>query len=80
MQRNRHRDLDKMRIQRNLSQMKEQEQATAGDLSKTFISNMPDGIFKAVIISILTRLEEKVEDINETLNTEVKRSDTECNK
>ena len=41
---------------------------------------MPDGIFKAVIISILTRLEEKVEDINETLNTEVKRSDTECNK
>ena len=30
--------------------MKEQDLATARDLSKTDISNMPDGLFKAVII------------------------------
>ena len=38
-QRNRHRDLDKMRRQRNLFQMKEQDKAMARDLSKTDISN-----------------------------------------
>ena len=57
-----------MRRQRNLTQKKEQDKATAGDLSKTDISNVPDGEFKATIIRIFTGLEKKVEDISETEN------------
>ena len=36
--------------------MKEQDKAMATYLSKTDISNMPDGQFKAMIIRILTVL------------------------
>ena len=39
--------------------MKEQDKATARDLSETDISNMPEGEFKAIIIRIFTRLEKK---------------------
>ena len=45
-QRNRHRELGKMR-QKNMSQMK--EQTTARDLSKTGISNMPDNDHKDIL-------------------------------
>ena len=57
---------------RNSLQMKEQDHTTARDLSKTDISNMPDGEFKATIIRILTGLEKRIEDISETLTTEIK--------
>ena len=39
--------------------MKEQDKAMARDLSKTDISNVPDGEFKGTIIRILTGLEKK---------------------
>jgi len=42
--------------------MKEQDKATARDLSKTEVSNMPDGKFKATIIRILTGLEKRMEE------------------
>ena len=48
-----------MRRQKNLSQMKEQDKATARDLGKTDRSHMPDGDLKQWIIRILTRLEKK---------------------
>ena len=54
--------------QRNLSQMKGLDKATAGDLSKTDISNMPDGVFKAKIIRTLIGLEKRVEGMREMLN------------
>ena len=62
-----------MRRQRNLSQVKEQDKATARDLNETDISNMPNGEFKAMIISILTGLEKRMEGINKTLTTEIKK-------
>ena len=52
--------------------MKEQDKAMAKDLSNTDISNMPDGEFKVTIIRIHTGLEERIEDISETLTTEIK--------
>ena len=63
-----------MRRQRNLSQVKEQDKATARDLSEMDISNMPNGVFKTIIIKILTRLEKRMEDISETLNTEKQKN------
>ena len=52
--------------------MKEQGKAMARDLSKTDISNMPDGEFKATIIRIPGGLEKRVEDISESLTIEIK--------
>jgi len=52
-----------------------------GDLSKIDISNLPDGVIKAMIMRILTELEKRVEDIRETLNTVIKKEpirDEEC--
>jgi len=56
---------------RNLSQMKEQDKAKATDLNETDISDMPGGESKATIIRILAELEKRIEDIRETLTTEI---------
>ena len=56
-----------MKRQRNPSQMKEQDKATARDLNETAISNVPDRVLKAMIIRILAGLEKRVEDMSETL-------------
>ena len=52
--------------------MKEQNKATARDLSETHLSNMPNGELKAIIINVLSGLERRMEDISETLTTEIK--------
>ena len=52
--------------------MKEQGKAMTRDLSETDISKMPYREFKVMIISIITRLEKRVEDMSETLNTEIR--------
>ena len=64
--------LRQIRRQINLSQMKEQDKATARHLGEIDISDIPDVVFKALIIRILTGLEKRVEDMSETLNTEIK--------
>jgi len=71
---NRHRDLHKMRKQRNLSQMKEQDKAMARDLSETDISTMRDREFKITIMRILTGLEKRVDNMSETLNMEIRNN------
>ena len=43
---------DKIRIQRNVSQMKEDDKITVRDLSETDISNIPDRKFKVIVIKI----------------------------
>ena len=65
-------ETDKMPSWRNLSQIKEYNKAMATELSKTDLSNMPDGEFKATIIRILTGLKKRIEDNRETLTTEIK--------
>ena len=54
--------------------MKEHDKATAGDLKETDINNMPEGVFKATIIRMLTGLEKRVEDVTETLNTKIRNN------
>ena len=50
---NRHGEADQTRKRRHLSEINEQDEATARDLSKTDISHMLDREFKAMIIKIL---------------------------
>ena len=52
--------------------MKEEDKVITRDLSETDISNMPDGEFKATVIRILTGFDKRIEDISETLTTEIK--------
>ena len=54
--RNRHRELDKMRTQKNMSQMKKQDQITARELNETETCNMPNREFKVLVIKIFTAL------------------------
>ena len=63
-----------MRRQRSLSQVKEENKATARDLSEIDISNLTNREFKAMIIRILPGLERRVEDMSETLNKQNKGS------
>ena len=42
------------------------------DLIEIDISNMPNGEFKAIIIKILAGFEKSMEDIRETLTSEIK--------
>ena len=61
-----------MRRKKVLSQMKEQHKAMVSYLSETDISNMPERRYKAMILRILTGLEKRVEDVSESLNTEIR--------
>jgi len=54
--------------------MKEQDKATARDLSETNINIMPGRKFKASLIRMLTGLEKRVEDLSETLSTEIRNT------
>ena len=69
--RNRQRELDKMRRQRNMAQIENENKIIARELNKMEISNMPDREFKAMIIKIFTGLEKRVEDLSEILNKEI---------
>ena len=57
-----------MRGQKNMSQIKEWDKATARYISKEEISNIPDREFKVMVIKILTELKKRIEDISETFN------------
>ena len=52
--------------------MEEQYEVTVRDLSKTYVSNTPDGEFKPRIIRILAGLERIIEDWREALTAEIK--------
>ena len=52
--------------------MKEQDKTLAIDLRETDVSIIPGREFKVMIIGILTGLEKRVEDMSETLNTEIR--------
>lgn len=57
--------------------MKEQDKVMARNLSEINMSNMPDVEFNAMIIRMLTGLEKRVEDISETINTEIRNNSSD---
>lgn len=52
--------------------MKGQDKAMVRDLNGTDVNNTPNGEFKTMIIRIFTGLEKRMEDIRETLTTDIK--------
>ena len=61
-------ELDKLKRQRNMSQMKEQNKIKARDLNEPKVSNMTHRELKVMVIKILTGLEKRLEDVSEILN------------
>ena len=55
-----------------MSQMKEQNKITAGDLNEMKINNMPVREFKVMAIKLLIGLDKRVGNLSETLNKEVR--------
>ena len=56
MDRNKHREAAKMRRQRDVAQMKEQNKTPEKELNKMEISNLSDAEFKTLVIRILKEL------------------------
>lgn len=54
--------------------MKEQNKAMASNLSGTNISSMSNREFKAMTIRLLTGLEKRVQNISETLTTDIRKT------
>ena len=53
---NKHMEVAKMRRQRNMAQMKEQNKTPAKELNKMEISNLSDAEFKTLVIRMLKEL------------------------
>ena len=70
------RDLAKTRTWRNSSPTKKQEKVMARDLIETDVNNMPYPEFKAAIIGMLAGVKKNIEDIRDTLTTEIKKLKT----
>ena len=64
--RNKHSKVAKMRRQRNMSQMKEQNKTPGKELNKMEISNLLDTEFKTLVIRMLNELRERVDELSET--------------
>ena len=57
-----------MRRQRNITQMKEQNNTLEKELNKTKTSNLPDAEFKTLVIMMLNELRRGVDELSENSN------------
>ena len=58
-----------MKRQRNTTQMKEQGRNSQDQINEEEISNLPEREFRIMIVKMLQRLENRMEKIQETINT-----------
>ena len=59
----------KVKRQRNITQMKQQGRKSKDQINKEEISNLPEREFRIMIVKMLQRLENRMEKIQETINT-----------
>ena len=65
--RNKHREAAKLRRQRNMAQMKEQNKTPEKELSETKIANLSDAKFKTLVIKMLKEFIEHGNSIKEEM-------------
>ena len=61
LHRNKHREAVSVKRQRNMSQMKEQNQTPEKELNEMKTSNLPDAVFKTLVIMMLNELRGRVD-------------------
>ena len=81
-----HRKIDKMKRQRTMYQMKEQDKTPEKQLNEVEIGNLPDKGFRIMIVKMIQdlrkRMEAKIEKMQEMLNKdleEIKNRDEQYN-
>ena len=77
LHRNKHREAARLRRQRNMAQMKEQNKSPEKELNKTEIANLSDGEFKTLVIRVLKELLEYGNNIKEEMKvtlSEIKKN------
>ena len=74
-----------MKRQRNIEQLKKQQRSTQAQISEEKIGKLPEKEFRVVILEIIQNLENRMEKIQESINTlnkdveEIKNKQTETN-
>ena len=66
-----HRKLDKMRWQKNIFQMKEQDKTSEEQLSEVEIGNLPEKEFRVMIVKMIQDLGKRMEKIQEMFNKDL---------
>ena len=66
-----HREAAKMRRQRNMSQMKEQNRTPEKELNNIDTSNLLDAEFKTLVKRMLNELRERIDELSENCNKEI---------
>ena len=61
-----------MKRQRNTTQMKEQIRNTEVKINEEEISKLPEKEFRIMIIKMIKNLENKIEKVQESINTDLK--------
>ena len=60
-----------MKKQRNIFKMTKQDQTPEKNLNETEISNLPDKVFKVVVIKMLIELKRRMDAHSENFNKEI---------
>ena len=67
--RNKHKEAVKMRRQKNMAQMKEQNKTLEKELNKLETSNLLDARFKTLVIRMPSEFKERIDKISENFNS-----------
>ena len=65
LHRNKHREAVSVKRQRNMSQMKEQNQTPEKELNEMKTSNLPDAVFKTLVIRMLNELRGRTDGLRD---------------
>ena len=74
--RNKHREVAKMRTQRNMAQMKERIKIPEKELNEMEISNLSDAEFKTLVVRVIRMLKELSKNLNSTKKIQSEMKDT----
>ena len=66
-----HRQIDKMKRQRAMYQMKEQDKTPEKQLNEVEIGNLPEKEFRIMIVKMIQNLGNRMEKIQETYNKDL---------
>ena len=75
-----HRNINKMKRQRNTQQVKEQDKCPPNQIKEEEIRNLPDKEFQIMIVKMIQNLENKMESQINSLETRIEKMQERFNK
>lgn len=65
-----------MKIHRNTFQTKEQDKTSEKNLNETDINNLPNKVFKIMVIAMFTKLGSRMNKLSEKFNKEIETKES----